>query len=86
MRVLITVTSIMLLAACAVLNYTPSIKSVGKPNGHRITKDLQECKQLAKHAAISAADGAGSQVYSMEERFKSAYDNCMSGRGHSVIR
>lgn len=41
-------------------------------------------------AAIGAAaggfGGGAKQGFSTEERFKNAYDNCMGGRGHNVIR
>jgi hypothetical protein len=84
-KALITTTSVILLTSCAVLNYQPKTNSVGGPNDNRIPLDLQECKQLAKTSAINASDGTGSQV-SVKDRFKSAYDNCMSGRGHNVLR
>lgn len=41
-------------------------------------------------AAIGAAaggfGGAAKQGFSAEDRFRNAYNNCMSGRGHRVIR
>lgn len=41
-------------------------------------------------AAIGAAaggfGGAAKQGFSAEDRFKNAYNQCMSGRGHNVIR
>lgn len=41
-------------------------------------------------AAIGAAaggfGGAAKQGFSAEDKYKSAYNNCMSGRGHRVIR
>ncbi len=44
----------------------------------------------AAGAAIGAAagglGGAAKQGFSAEDRFKGAYNNCMSGRGHRVIR
>lgn len=86
MKVIFTTTSIFLLTSCAVLVYQPKISSIGDPNEHRITQDLHDCKQLAKTSAVNASsDYYGSQV-SVKDRFKSAYDNCMGGRGHSVFR
>jgi len=44
----------------------------------------------AAGAAIGAAaggfGGAAKQGFSAEERYKNAYNNCMSGRGHRVVR
>lgn len=41
-------------------------------------------------AAIGAAaggfGGAAKQGFSAEDRYKNAYNNCMSGRGHHVVR
>jgi len=37
-------------------------------------------------AAAGGLGGAANQGFSAEDRFKSAYNNCMSGRGHRVIR
>ncbi len=44
----------------------------------------------AAGAAIGAAaggfGGAAKQGFSSEDRFRNAYNQCMSGRGHNVIR
>jgi uncharacterized protein YcfJ len=37
-------------------------------------------------AAAGGLGGAAKQGFSAEDRYKSAYNNCMSGRGHRVIR
>ena len=37
-------------------------------------------------AAAGGLGGAAKQGFSAEDKFKSAYNNCMSGRGHRVIR
>lgn len=37
-------------------------------------------------ASAGAFGGAGKQVYTAEETFKRAYDTCMTGRGHNVLR
>lgn len=37
-------------------------------------------------AAIGGLGGAGKQGLSAEDKYKSAFNNCMSGRGHRVIR
>ena len=61
---------------------------------------MTECKQLAsqasggtaKETAIGAGaaaggfGGAAKQGFSAEDKFKGAYSNCMSGRGHNVLR
>jgi len=44
----------------------------------------------AAGAAIGAAaggfGGAAKQGFTAEEKYKNAYNNCMSGRGHHVVR
>ena len=37
-------------------------------------------------AAAGGLGGAAKQGFSSEERYKNAYNNCMVGRGHKVIR
>lgn len=37
-------------------------------------------------AAAGGLGGAAKQGFSAEERYKNAYNNCMGGRGHRVIR
>ena len=37
-------------------------------------------------ATVGALGGAAKQGFSAEDKYKSAYNNCMSGRGHRVIR
>ncbi|MDD2723183.1 MAG: glycine zipper family protein [Methylovulum sp.] len=37
-------------------------------------------------AAAGGLGGAAKQGFTAEERYKNAYNNCMSGRGHHVIR
>jgi outer membrane lipoprotein SlyB len=37
-------------------------------------------------AAAGGLGGAAKQGFSAESRYKNAYNNCMSGRGHQVIR
>lgn len=83
MKPLLINVSILLLTSCAVLDYQPKLSS-GDLNGNRTTLDLQECKKLAR-ASIDASYGSDSQV-PVKDRFKRAYDACMSGRGHNVIR
>lgn len=37
-------------------------------------------------AAAGGFGGAAKQGFSAEDKFKGAYSNCMSGRGHNVLR
>ncbi len=37
-------------------------------------------------AAVGGLGAAGQQGFEAEKRYKSAFNNCMSGRGHKVIR
>ena len=36
--------------------------------------------------AAGGFGGAAKQGFSAEDKFKGAYSNCMSGRGHNVLR
>lgn len=84
MKVLLITTFFTLFSSCAVLDYTPQIASVGSPTAQRVTLDLEQCKQLARQS-VSSPSGSDSQI-PIKVRFKSAYDNCMGGRGHNVLR
>jgi hypothetical protein len=84
MKMLLTTTSIILLSSCAVLDYTPQVTSAGNPSDQRITLDLEQCKQLARQS-ISSSTGSDEQI-PIKVRFKNAYDTCMIGRGHKVLR
>ena len=70
------------LTACAVLDYQPQIRR-GGPNDQRITQDLQECKALAKHAAVNGTE-SNSNLFPIKDRFQRAYDNCMRARRHKI--
>jgi hypothetical protein len=80
MKALFITTINVLLCSCAVFNYQPKLIIAGDPN-----EDLQDCKQLSKNSAVNASSESASQV-SVNDRFKSTYDNCMGGRGHNVLR
>ncbi len=82
MNDLMTALGALLLTACAVLDYKPQIRP-GGPNGQRISQDLQECKELAKQAAVNGTEGNSNQ-FPIKDRFQRAYDNCMRARGHRI--
>jgi hypothetical protein len=73
---------VLFLTACAVLDYKPQIRP-GGANDQRITQDLQECKELAKHAAVNGTQSNSNQ-FPIKDRFQRAYDNCMRSRGHKI--
>jgi hypothetical protein len=84
MKVLLISAFFVLVASCAVLDYTPQVASTGNLSAQRITLDLEQCKQLARQS-ISTAIGSDEQI-PIKVRFKKAYDTCMIGRGHNVLR
>lgn len=84
MKMLLISASVLLLSSCAVLDYKPQIAGGGTNTDQRITLDLEQCKQLARQS-ISSSTGSDEQI-PIKVRFKNAYDNCMAGRGHNVLR
>jgi hypothetical protein len=77
--------NILLLSSCAVLDYKPTIISAGDPAANRINQDLEECHQMAKASTVNSTEATINQLPATV-RFKDAYDNCMIGRGHKVLR
>lgn len=77
--------SFVLLASCAVLDYKPQIVVAGDPSPDRIEQDLSDCKQLAKTSTVNSTEATMNQLPATV-RFKEAYDNCLIGRGHKVMR
>lgn len=84
MKMLLISVNVLLLSSCAVLDYKPQIAGGGTNTDQRITLDLEQCKQLARQS-ISSSTGSDEQI-PIKVRFKNAYDTCMIGRGHKVLR